>query len=121
MPADNEGNQSPQTPDCGNDPAAVCESSAVGHDLAPEPDTLTDPVAVNERISAVDVLRGVALLGILLINITSFGLPYEGKSSSARLLAQYRHDCLVRHDGVVRGKDAGTFFYGLRRRRHPAD
>ena len=51
--------------------------------------TLTDPVTAAERISAVDVLRGVALLGILLINILSFGLPYEGKHA---LLAGAPHD-----------------------------
>jgi uncharacterized protein len=33
------------------------------------------PVAAEERISAVDTLRGVAVLGILLMNILSFGLP----------------------------------------------
>ncbi len=47
--------------------------------LTTEPATLTDPVTASERISAVDVLRGIALLGILLVNITSFALPYEGK------------------------------------------
>ena len=36
-----------------------------------------------------DVLRGVALLGILLINITSFGLPIEGKRN---LLLDSPHD-----------------------------
>jgi len=33
------------------------------------------PVARQERISSVDTLRGFALLGILAMNITSFGLP----------------------------------------------
>jgi len=33
------------------------------------------PVARGERINSVDVLRGVALLGILLLNILEFGLP----------------------------------------------
>jgi uncharacterized protein len=33
------------------------------------------PVSRQERISSVDTLRGVALLGILAMNITDFGLP----------------------------------------------
>lgn len=35
----------------------------------------TRPVERAERVGSVDVLRGFALLGILLMNITSFGLP----------------------------------------------
>lgn len=36
------------------------------------------PVATSERIEALDVLRGVALLGILLMNILGFGLHSAG-------------------------------------------
>jgi uncharacterized protein len=39
---------------------------------APSP---LDPVGSGERVQSIDVLRGVALLGILLINIWGFGLP----------------------------------------------
>jgi uncharacterized protein len=35
----------------------------------------TAPVKFSERVASVDVLRGFALLGILLMNITSFSLP----------------------------------------------
>lgn len=34
------------------------------------------PVGAGERIGALDVLRGVAVLGILLMNIAGFGLPH---------------------------------------------
>jgi uncharacterized protein len=41
------------------------------------PETLARaPVARSERISAVDTVRGFALLGILLMNIVSFALPH---------------------------------------------
>jgi len=33
------------------------------------------PVAPSERISSIDIVRGFALLGILVLNILSFGLP----------------------------------------------
>jgi uncharacterized protein len=36
------------------------------------------PVADRERISSVDVLRGVALLGTLLMNILGFGMAWRG-------------------------------------------
>lgn len=34
-----------------------------------------EPVAVQQRIQAIDVLRGFAVLGILLLNIQSFSMP----------------------------------------------
>ena len=38
------------------------------------------PVRAEERINSVDVLRGFSLLGILLMNIVSFGLPFAAYS-----------------------------------------
>ncbi len=37
--------------------------------------TLAEPVRSRERIHSLDVIRGVALFGILLLNITMFGMP----------------------------------------------
>jgi uncharacterized protein len=39
------------------------------------------PVREEERISAIDTIRGFALLGILLMNITGFGLPQAAYSN----------------------------------------
>ena len=36
-----------------------------------------EPVKREERVASVDVLRGFSLLGILLLNINSFGLPFS--------------------------------------------
>ena len=39
--------------------------------------TQTAPVAEQSRISIIDTLRGIALLGILMMNIPYFGNPYQ--------------------------------------------
>jgi uncharacterized protein len=43
----------------------------------PEFEPLLAPVSESARINSVDVIRGVAVLGILLMNIVSMGLPFE--------------------------------------------
>jgi uncharacterized protein len=42
------------------------------------------PVAQSSRIDAIDVLRGVALLGILTLNIQSFGMPAAAYENPAK-------------------------------------
>lgn len=39
------------------------------------------PVERAERVNSIDVLRGVAVLGILLMNIVGFGLPFQAYSN----------------------------------------
>ena len=39
------------------------------------------PVAPAARIQSIDVLRGVALMGILIINVNGFGLPFDAMHS----------------------------------------
>ena len=38
--------------------------------------TLAAPIGQQERIIFLDSLRGIAILGILLMNIPGFGIPY---------------------------------------------
>ncbi len=57
----------------------VAEAQELG--IEPQPETAppawakAEPVAPAERVGTVDVIRGFALLGILLMNIVSFGWP----------------------------------------------
>ena len=54
---------------------ASASSATVPAPLPLEDQPTLAPVRLEERISALDTVRGFALLGILVINITAFGLP----------------------------------------------
>ncbi len=68
--AESEGDELPCEFQGGPDVVAVA-------DVQPEEEVApaVGPVRPEERVSSVDVLRGVALLGILAMNIASFGAP----------------------------------------------
>ena len=67
------------------------------------------PVAAAERIKTIDIVRGVALLGLLLMNITNFGI--EG--SIFRTIRSWPHDTAdFRIRAIIRSFFDGTM-YGL--------
>ncbi|MDT3403159.1 DUF418 domain-containing protein [Mucilaginibacter terrae] len=45
--------------------------------MQPNPSTKAQPVAQADRIQTIDILRGVALLGILMMNIPAFAMPEQ--------------------------------------------
>ena len=49
--------------------------SALPHTIASPP--VIGPVLGQERIEAIDILRGVAILGILIVNMCRFSLPED--------------------------------------------
>jgi uncharacterized protein len=70
-----------------------------------------EPTAAGERISSVDILRGFAVLGILLINITSFGFPSNGEKdlSSAASIANPNLAAWLITSVLFEGKMRATF------------
>jgi uncharacterized protein len=61
-------------------PTMLDSEPIAAEEAAPRP----EPVAANERVAAVDVLRGFALLGILAMNIVAFAWPEEAYDNPTR-------------------------------------
>lgn len=66
------------TPPASASPAAPQETpvAPAAMDQPPAPGGHAVPTPLTDRIEALDVLRGFAVLGILLMNVQSFGLPF---------------------------------------------
>jgi uncharacterized protein len=76
------------------------------------------PVTSADRISSLDVIRGVALFGILLMNIVAFGLPYaydnptnSGGADGLNLFAWQINTLLF--EGTMRGLFSILFGAGI--------
>ncbi|MGE3173821.1 MAG: DUF418 domain-containing protein [Planctomycetota bacterium] len=86
---------------------------------APPPMAPPAPVAPGERIVALDVVRGLAVLGILVMNIVEFGLPMQaygdpraaGGSAGADLWTFHVQQALF--DGRMRGLFSMLFGAGM--------
>jgi uncharacterized protein len=72
------------------------DAAIAGHEPLPKAEAL--PVSSAERYFAVDVLRGFALLGILAMNIVSFGWPWPAYTNPMR-------------GGGFTGLDRGVWFF----------
>ena len=62
-----------------------------------QPTRLLGPIAPEERIDSIDVLRGVAVLGILTVNIWSFGMPFDIALTPSRLHPLETPDLIAFH------------------------
>jgi uncharacterized protein len=96
--------------------------------MSPFAESVAAPVAESERLQSLDALRGVALFGILLMNITGFGLPYAyddptnfGGATGANLWAWITTNMVF--EGTQRGLFSllfGAGFVSLATRRESA-
>src|SRR5215218_500216 len=51
--------------------------ATISEDTIKSQQEIVQPVSVSERIQTIDIVRGMALLGILLMNIPFFGRMFE--------------------------------------------
>jgi uncharacterized protein len=77
----------------------------------PTPDSYTKPVDQTERIILLDSLRGIAVLGILLMNIPGFGIPRAaiGDLTVLNELSGLNFKTWIIIDGLMEGSMRGLF------------
>jgi uncharacterized protein len=99
---------------------ATLNPAECAHPMGDAPCALA-PVTGKDRIETVDVLRGVALLGILLMNILSFGLPLGGgdpnnvliNGPSTKANVAYWLVCQILFEGKLRALFSMLFGAGV--------
>ena len=94
----------------------LSDAPLVRPETPPQPEAL--PVSSTERYFAVDVLRGFALLGILAMNIVSFGWPWPAYGNPMRGGGFHgaRSRRLVLQSSGLRREDDDDFLDAFRRR-----
>lgn len=77
----------------------------------PQPVSFAAPVEQTERLVILDSLRGIAILGILLMNIPGFGLPYIAAFDLSVLneLSGPNFKAWLFIDGIMEGSMRGLF------------
>ncbi|MEJ7769236.1 MAG: hypothetical protein WKF89_15560 [Chitinophagaceae bacterium] len=99
-----------------NDTSPVKKISVTEHSLASN--EATRPVASEERIQTLDMIRGFALLGILLMNILGFGIDgsvFSSVITGMQNNADFRtlQAIGVMFDGTMRGLFSMLFGAGM--------
>ena len=78
---------------------------------------ILSPVAATSRIASLDVMRGLAVLGILAVNVVSFGLPvmvYQDASLSPFPVTGANAMALIKASFVLLMNDADKYLLSTR-------
>lgn len=86
---------------------SIASASDIPPVITPTPPVALKPVAAEERIETLDVLRGFALFGILTVNMAGFSWPMD-QVLMGRSLWESRADLIA--DGIVGFLAEGKFY-----------
>lgn len=103
-----------------SDTPVAAASDTIAVESAPVPDAPLVPVTVKDRISSLDFIRGIAVMGILAANILAFGQPLMATFSPSAFLTEPNDPGhwlwltqFVAIDGKMRGLFSLLFGAGL--------